>query len=552
MRIKYPVVLRRIGAGRRLNALRSFISGNRYAILSLLIILLMLSHLSNKRWEGDFWVHVACVRELAANPLSPHNPILLANEPCDFYTPYTLFIALCSRATKTDAITCLAVAGVINLLLLLISLRLFVSSYITKDVEKTAFYTLLFMLFLWGAPPWFWSGFFHMDALGYVLPYPSTFTAALIFFSFALYIHVLKGAHLAWLSLYFLICPMLLLTHPTTAIVFYAGLGAFTIGFKKWHDVTILSVLAGAFAFSILVALIYPYFSCIDLFLAKAGSFHEDNYDLYMNIVPRTLPLLIGAIPLVGRMRRDRFDPLVLFFLFLVCIYVYGALSGSYTYGRVVFYLVLLLQIALAASVAGAETRRDWRGLLLLVAYLYLAAPLLPTRALSSMAQYRPGRDSNYSNLLFLSRYTRQYDVILSDIRTSFYVPAFGGKVVAYDNPSLHGLGKLERGRAVSYFLGDEASDNDRVDIIRKYHVTHLLINMERREAGRTLAAVAPFGELAYRSLAYSLIRVDEGRPVFVNRDRVSLFRRFANALSACYKALVRRPCARIARAVSG
>ena len=61
MRIKYPVVLRRIGAGRRLNALRSFISGNRYAILSLLIILLMLSHLSNKRWEGDFWVHVAAI-----------------------------------------------------------------------------------------------------------------------------------------------------------------------------------------------------------------------------------------------------------------------------------------------------------------------------------------------------------------------------------------------------------------------------------------------------------------------------------------------------------
>ncbi len=64
--------------------------------------------------------------------------------------------------------------------------------------------------------------FFHMDALGYVLPYPSTFTAALIFFSFALYIHVLKGAHSMVVAL-FSSHPMLLLTLPTTAMVFCAG-----------------------------------------------------------------------------------------------------------------------------------------------------------------------------------------------------------------------------------------------------------------------------------------------------------------------------------------
>ena len=100
-----------------MNKRLAFISINRYTILSFLIILLMVSHLSNKIWTGDFWEHAAAVRELASNPIFPHHPMLLADKPHAFYSPYTLYVALFSRISKLGPITSLAIAGIINLFL---------------------------------------------------------------------------------------------------------------------------------------------------------------------------------------------------------------------------------------------------------------------------------------------------------------------------------------------------------------------------------------------------------------------------------------------------
>src|SRR5690606_8001915 len=102
---------------------------------------------------------------------------------------------------------------------------------------------------------------------------------------------------------------------------------------------------------------------------------------------------------------------------------------------RVIFYIVLLLQMALATSVARAETHKKASVAILLLAYLYLTSPMLPMQGLRFVLQYMPGRGSNYSDLLFLSTCVEQDDVVLSDIETSLMVPALGGKVVAYDKP---------------------------------------------------------------------------------------------------------------------
>ncbi len=40
-------------------------------------------------------------------------------------------------------------------------------------------------------------------------------------------------------------------------------------------------------------------------------------------------------------------------------------------------------------------------------------------------------KGDDYWKYSFLSRYTRQYDLVLSDFKTILYVSAFGGKVIA-------------------------------------------------------------------------------------------------------------------------
>lgn len=539
-------------AGRFLTAALVFVSRNRYVFLSLLIILLMISHLSNKRWEGDFWEHAAVVRELATHPLSPHHPMLLADTPHTFYTPYTLFVGLFSRATTLGPISSLAIAGIINLILLLISLRVFISSLVKENAEKTAFYTVLFMLFLWGRPPWFWSGFLHLEALGYVLPYPSTFSAALMFFSFAIYLHILKGARLECFIPLFLIIPTALLIHPTTALVLYAGLIAFTIGSRKTVTRDMLLLLAGVFTLSIAVALLHPYYSFMDLFLVKSRAFHEDSYDLYESIVPRIMPSLIGVVPLLARLKKNWVDPLVLFFILLACVYAYGALSGSSGYGRVIFYIVFLLQLVLGMWATHAEIHKNWRGCTLLLAYLYIAAPLLPTYSLSSILKYKPGQDSTYSNLEFISRYTKQYDVILADIDTSCVVPALGGKVVAYNRYVYWLEDDVTRKHNVNYFLSDTASEIDRVRILRRYRVNYILVNMARTGPVQCdLESYLPFGDVVYRSPYYCLIKIDERKPIFIPRQKFSVFRLCGDALKTWYEILLRRPCSFILHAVT-
>jgi len=503
---------RRVPRGRVtiLNSRLDFISRNRYAFLSLLLVLLMLSHLSNRRWEGDFWEHAACVRELATHPLSPRHPMLPLDASHTFYTPYALFVALLARATGLGAIAALSMAGIFNLLLLLVSLKVFISSFAREDAEKTAFYALLFMLFLWGPPPWTWSGFLHMNVLGTVLPYSSTFSAALMFFSFAIYLRILSGASSAWFVALAVAIPTLLLSHPTTAVVLCAGLAAFTVGSRGALTRSVLLPLAGVFALSGLAALFHPYYSFTDLFLAKSGAVHEDSYDLYENVLPRMLPSLIGVVPLLGRLGKDRRDPLVAFFTLLVCVYAYGALSGKSGYGRVVFYIAFLLQLALAARIARAETQRDWKPFALLAAYLCVTAPSLPVRSLRSVAHYMPGRGSNYSDLHFLSRDTKQYDVILSDPATGCMVPAMGGKVVAYDRYAYWVEDHAARRRDVRIFFSDTASRDDRLEILKKHRVTHILLNTKGGGGDRIADALLSFGDVAYRGPRHLLIRVDE------------------------------------------
>jgi hypothetical protein len=143
--------------------MRGYLLNYRFFILCLILFVLMVFQAINGQWGGDFGEHVAVVRELAAHPFSPKHPILLLDAPHEFYSPYTLGIALISRITRMDVVATLSLAGLANLILFLFSLRLFISSLFPENREATSFYALLFILCLWGKGPWRWSGFFNLE-----------------------------------------------------------------------------------------------------------------------------------------------------------------------------------------------------------------------------------------------------------------------------------------------------------------------------------------------------------------------------------------------------
>jgi hypothetical protein len=251
-----------------------------------------------------------------------------------------------------DPITALALAGLANLVLFLAAFRWFIVSFFDNEGEAISFYALLFVLVLWGKDPWFWSAFFHISVLGFVLPYPSTFASACMFVSFGLYLSHLRSGGTDSYLLLIPVMSVIFLSHPPTAIVTCIALTSFSLGFPGRNIITLFA----AFALSFCLAAAWPYYSFIGLLMAQAPDFHGDSRMLYQQVLSRIFPALVGIPLLALRLRKNILDPLAVTFLGMTSVYCYGYVSHRWGYGRVISHMVMMLQIALAAFAPRIES----------------------------------------------------------------------------------------------------------------------------------------------------------------------------------------------------
>jgi hypothetical protein len=105
-----------------------------------------------------------------------------------------------------------------------------------------------------------------------------------------------------------------------------------------------------------------------------------------------------------------------------------------------------------------------------------LAAPLSLTPLRETLQRAFVHQAPTYQSYLFLPRLTAQYDVVFSDIRSSWIVPTFGGKVVATGNPLPFVPDQDVRRSDVDRFFSREATLVQRQEIIQKYNANYLLL----------------------------------------------------------------------------
>ena len=102
------------------------------------------------------------------------------------------------------------------------------------------------------------------------------------------------------------------------------------------------------FAASLLAAAVWPYYPFFRMALfdpAYHGELNTCSACYYQAIPWRVMPALIGVPVIILRMRANWRDPLGLMFIMLVAIYTLAAMFQQWTYGRVISYIVLTLQI---------------------------------------------------------------------------------------------------------------------------------------------------------------------------------------------------------------
>ena len=496
---------------------------NRYWLACLPLLIVMISStLYGNFGNHDFWEHSAVVKELATHPLSPQHPLFNVNKPHVFFSPYLLAVGLLAKLGSLTSTNALAIAGIGNLLLLLISLRLFIYGFFEKYQDAIAFYALIFVLFLWPVNVWNWSGFIHFKFLGHGLPFPSTFAIATTFLIFPLYRRALDTSDNTLFMLTGLLLTVVLLTHPPTAVV--TCIGIFVISLHFFNMIGLPALLPGFLLGlgAIALALLWPYYSFYDLmpFTGSGKSNQEVSslvmYEKVLRVWPTVILFPIAVPLLIARFKANKFDGLGLMLSGVVLAYILGYFMGHfmglYVFGRTISFIAIFMQIALAAKLAQLEAEA-WSGklfpsipiiLLIGVTLVTVALNTSNKNVLSQSLKGIQGMKHSYKDYEVLGRYVDQYAVVLSDINTSWKIPTFAGKTIASKHPVAYVDDHNIRRNDQKKFFSNEAKDREKQSILDRYRVNYIFINKKRTGVANDYIR---FGDLIYENTNFLLIK---------------------------------------------
>ncbi len=497
----------------------------RYLWLSIVVLLLVASQTVNRQWSTDMWEHVAVVRELIAHPFDPAHPQVLSDATHPGFSPYTVLVGVLGNWLDADAVTMLSWAAMANVAFLLATLRVLVIE-VTRN-HRAPFWALLFLLALWGFEPYRYSGFFGLNSIGFVAPYPSTFATAVAFGTLVAAIRYARGGSRHLLLFVALGTTLVVLSHPLSAPWLVLALMAVAI---RWRlEPRSLLWFGTAAAVGVGLCLLWPYFPILGL-IGDSSDLETLNRSMYESVLKRGFPLLLGLPVIVRRLREDHRDLLGLWLLGSAGLYVVGAVTDNSSFGRALAFIVVVLVIAIADGVARIEASGSLRsagagtrvGAMVLGCLLVLGLvtargglvrmipdPLLPASIGGSDELIRP--DEDYA---FLLDFVGPMDVVVgSKPAINRVIPAVAGRTLALAVPRPFVVDAAQRKRAQTELLDATTSAARRSEINLRYDVRFMLLRVGAR-GDRALRAVlaAEGGDEVYRDARHVLIELPPTR----------------------------------------
>ncbi|MDX2464086.1 MAG: hypothetical protein QNK31_06215 [Porticoccus sp.] len=262
------------------------------------------------------------------------------------------------------------------------------------------------------------------------------------------------------------------------------------------------------------MAIIWPYYSFLDLLVANSPDFHTDSYRLYDRfylIWPSLLLLPLAIKTLWSRWQCNHLDVLVLMLAASILVYLIGFISGQYGLGRIISFIAILIQISAAAFLAQLEQNRERQRLLRYLPHMVWGLLVLlafNTHNFSAADRSLKGLQGiryDYSQYQTLSHHVAQYEVVLSDIESSWMIPTFSGKVIASKHPAHWVDNHAQRLIDVDRFFAADVNISEKSEIIDTYEVDFILIDKNR------IAAPDPyfeFGDLLFEGSEFLLLEV--------------------------------------------
>ncbi|MFF4687733.1 hypothetical protein [Streptomyces sp. NPDC001307] len=468
-----------------------------------LVVVLLLLVIVRLPWAGDLGMHAATVQRLSHDLSHPGNPLVDADTPSPYYSPWMLVLGLVAKLTGLSVFVVLRLAALVGLTLLVTGVRRYVRTLSSHAMAPAL--ALLSLLFLWGPLLFNWSGFLGLNSLALTVSYPSVFSLGLTFHFWAWVTRATReeAAWGRWLWLGVL-WALILLCHQFTGVV--ASLGALATVIAARPPRAVLLRLSAALALGLLLLWLWPYYDFFSLFSAGAD-LEAIHKPLYEHLAARFGLVLLGVAALVLRFRRDRWDPLVLFFALGVLVFAAGGLSGHYSWGRALPAALIPAQLAAALEAVSAGRRAMGRAGW---ACLLGAALLVGAWTQVGTLGYVTGRAALPSAVAskyrtpwvgyhWITPWVKYGDVVMARTTPARQIPAYGPYTVAPGYPDVFLPDSARREDAVARYFAAGTSSADRAGILREYGVKWVVGPKSLAGPGLRKVTVGPASQVLYR-----------------------------------------------------
>ncbi|GGX36078.1 hypothetical protein GCM10010297_66590 [Streptomyces malachitofuscus] len=469
-----------------------------------LVLVLLVLLVVRLPWAGDLGMHAATVQRLRHSLLDPGNPLVDADTPSPYYSPWMLVLGGIARVTALDVFTVLRLAAAAGLVLLVTGVWRYIRTLSAHPAAPAL--ALLSLLLLWGTTPFLWSGFLGLNSLALTVAYPSTFTLGLAFHFWAWLTGALRGTAAGgwgvWLGLGVL-WGVILLCHQFSGVVASVGAVATVVAARAGREVW--PRLGAAAAAGLVVLWVWPYYDFFAL-LGAGGGLEPVHRVLYAEPVARYGLVLVGVAALVPRWLRDRRDPLVVFFVLGALVVSAGWLTGHYSWGRALSAAVVPAQLAAALAPVGAGRRSVRSGWAVLLGGALLAGGwaqagtlgyVVPRGGLPEVVEDR--YRAPWTGFHWITPWVRYGDVVMAEGRAARQVPAYGAYTVAPGYPDFFLADEGRRDALTEVYFAERTPESVRREVEREFGVRWVV---DRRGVldGTALRVVArgPEGDVLY------------------------------------------------------